>query len=293
MRIFINNPIKSEAFIAIIQNIRSFTETINIQFNEAGLSIQTMDTSHISVVELVIPADWFTEYECSKSVILGIHFGIFSKILSTKDKSQSLTINHSKENEDKLEIHFTSSPVIENKVIENTVIDSEPITIKVKKSTIKPVKKIPEVKIYDTHFEIPLIDIESEAIEIPPIEYAAEFSLSSTNFSNIVSQLRLFGDTMDIECSEEKIILYSHGIESGKMCVEINIDELTEFAINEGHHLKISFALNYLHSICAFHKLTKEIELKICENYPLCAIYSLGDDATVKFYLAPKITDDD
>jgi proliferating cell nuclear antigen len=291
MRIFINNPIKAEAFTAIVQNLRNFTETINIQFTEAGLSIQTMDTSHISVVELVIPSSWFTEYECEESEILGVHFGILSKILATKDKSQSLTLNHSKENEDKLEIHFVSSPL--PTIIENAVIESAPITIKVKKSALKPVKKVPEVKIYDTHFEIPLIDIESEAIEIPPIDYAAEFSLSSTNFSNIVSQLRLFGDTMDIDCSEEKIVLYSHGVESGKMCVEINIDELTEFAINEGETLKISFALNYLHNICAFHKLTKEIQLKICDNYPLCAIYSLGDDATVKFYLAPKITDDD
>jgi len=289
MRIFINNPAKSEAFTAIVQNIRTFTETINIQFTDEGLSIQTMDTSHISVVELKIPAGWFTEYECPQSETLGVNFGILSKILATKDKSQSLTLNHSKENEDKLEIHFISSP----QVLENKVIESETVTIKVKKQALKPVKKVPDVKIYDTHFEIPLIDIESEAIEIPPIDYAAEFSLFSTNFSNIVSQLRLFGDTMEIECSEEKIVLYSHGIESGKMCVEINIDELTEFAINEGENLRISFALNYLHHICAFHKLTKEIELKICDSYPLCAMYSLGDDATVKFYLAPKITDDD
>ena len=296
MRIFINNPTKSDAFTAIIQNLRNFTETINMQFTGDGLTIQTMDTSHISVVELNIPAGWFTEYECPQPETLGIHFGILSKILSTKDKSQSLTLNHSKENEDKLEIHFISSPIIitENKVLENRIIDPEPITIKVKKSAIKtPVKKVPDVKIYDTHFEIPLIDIESEMVEIPPIDYAAEFSLSSTNFSNIVSQLRLFGDTMDIECSEEKIILYSHGVESGKMCVEINIDELTEFAINEGEKLRISFALNYLNHICAFHKLTKEIELKICDNYPLCSIYKLGDDAWIKFYLAPKITDDD
>lgn len=290
MRIFINNPTKCEIFTAIIQNLRTFTENINIQFTEAGISVQTMDTSHISVVELMIPANWFTEYDCPESETLGIHFGILSKILATKDKSQSLTINHTKENDDKLEIHFISSPL--PIVIQNTVIESEPITIKVKKSVVKPVK-IPDIKIYDTHFEIPLIDIESEVIEIPPIDYAAEFSLSSTNFSNIVSQLRLFGDTMEIDCSEEKIVLYSHGVESGKMCVEINIDELTEFAINEGENLKISFALNYLHNICGFHKLTKEIQLKICDNYPLCAMYSLGDDATVKFYLAPKISDDD
>jgi hypothetical protein len=129
-------------------------------------------------------------------------------------------------------------------------------------------------------------------MEIPVIDYSAEFSLSSVNFSNIVSQLKLFGDTMEIECSETNIILYSSGIENGKMSVEINIDDLTEFSINEGDELNISFGLSYLHNICAFHKLTKEIELKICNNYPLCATYTIGDGASLKCYLAPKVSDD-
>jgi len=288
MQIFINQVTKSDVFIAIIQNLLKFTDTLNIQFTEEGMSIQTMDTSHISVVELNIPANWFSEYQCEKPITLGIHIGILSKILSTKDKSQNLTINYSDENQDKLEIHFTSQST---KVLENVVI-SEPITVSIKKSA-KAAAIIPVVKIYDSHFEIPLIDIESEIVEIPPIEYSAEFSLSSINYSNIVNQLKLFGDTMEIECSEEKIKLYSHSTESGKMCVDINIDDLTEFSINEGQKIKISFSLNYLHHICAFHKLTKEIELKICENYPLCAGYQLGENAYLRFYLAPKITDED
>jgi proliferating cell nuclear antigen len=291
MRIFINQVTKSDAFIAIIQNLLKFTETLNIQFTPEGMSIQTMDTSHISVVELNIPANWFSEYDCEQSITLGIHIGILSKILSTKDKSQNLTINNSTNDQDKLEIHFTSSQAVETNALENVVI-SQPITLSIKKSA-KKTASIPVVKIYDSHFEIPLIDIESEVVEIPPIEYAAEFSLSSINYSTIVNQLKLFGDTMDIECSEEKILLYSHSTESGKMCVNIDIDDLTEFSINEGQNIKISFSLNYLHHICAFHKLTKEIELKVCESYPLCAIYQLGDNATLRFYLAPKITDDE
>jgi len=305
MKFVLNTSNKSDSLTGIIQNLRSFTDTVNIQFTEEGLSIQTMDNSHISVVELSIPAGWFNEYECPESVILGVNINILSKILAAKDKSQILTINHT---QDKLEIHFTSIlPEIQNIVLvqEEPEEDSgkkekgkgkdkgkskEPKKQKEKKPTEQP--KL-DSKIYDMHFEIPLVDIESEVIDIPPIDYAAEFSLSSLNFANIVNQLRLFGDTMDIECSEERIQLYSHGIESGKMSVEINIDELTEFSINEGERLTISFGLNYLNHISAFHKLTKEIELKICDNYPLYAAYNFGEDAKVKFYLAPKISDSD
>jgi len=306
MKFVLNTSSKSDSLTGIIENLRSFTDTVNIQFTEEGLSVQTMDNSHISVVELSIPAGWFNEYECPESVILGVNINILSKILAAKDKSQILTINNT---QDKLEIHFTSIlPEVQNIVLEvkeeeekeQPIIEEsgkkgkgkskEPKKPKEPKSKEQP--KL-DSKIYDMHFEIPLVDIESEAIDIPPIEYAAEFSLSSLNFANIVSQLRLFGDTMDIECSEEKIQLYSHGIESGKMSVEINIDELTEFSINEGERLSISFGLNYLNHISAFHKLTKEIELKICDNYPLYAAYNFGEEAKVKFYLAPKISDSD
>jgi proliferating cell nuclear antigen len=307
MKFVLNTSSKSDSLTGIIQNLRSFTDTVNIQFTEEGLSIQTMDNSHISVVELSIPAGWFNDYECPESVILGVNINILSKILAAKDKSQILTINHT---QDKLEIHFTSIlPEIQNIVLEikdeekeqqeQPVIEESGKKGKGKGKSKEPKEKKPkeqpklDSKIYDMHFEIPLVDIESEAIDIPPIDYAAEFSLSSLNFANIVSQLRLFGDTMDIECSEEKIQLYSHGIESGKMSVEINIDELTEFSINEGERLTISFGLNYLNHISAFHKLTKEIELKICDNYPLYAAYNFGEDAKVKFYLAPKISDSD
>ena len=309
MKFVLNTSAKSDSLTGIIQNLRSFTDTVNIQFTEEGLSIQTMDNSHISVVELIIPAGWFNEYECPESVILGVNINILSKILAAKDKSQILTINHT---QDKLEIHFTSIlPEIQNIVLEKaeTVEQTEEPQqteeqtqkkgkgkgkSKEKKEPKEPKpKEQPKLdsKIYDMHFEIPLVDIETEVIDIPPIDYAAEFSLSSLNFANIVNQLRLFGDTMDIECSEERIQLYSHGIESGKMSVEINIDELTEFSINEGERLTISFGLNYLNHISAFHKLTKEIELKICDNYPLYAAYNFGEDARVKFYLAPKISD--
>ena len=73
----------------------------------------------------------------------------------------------------------------------------------------------------------------------------------------------------------------------------MNIDDLTSFAINEGEELNMSFSLNYLHNICSFNKLSKEMEIKLCSNYPLCIIYDLNNDGFMKFYLAPKIDDSD
>jgi proliferating cell nuclear antigen len=283
MKIIIDNAVKSEYFTTIFQHIRNFTDFINILFRPDGMHIQTMDNAHVSILELSMPKEWFSIYECDEDQTLGINVSILHKILATKDKSQILNIVYDTDaDSDKLQLHFTNTVA---SLVNETDTDI---------SAKKPPKKhlLADTKTYDTHFEIPLVDLEVEQMEIPQIEYQAEFALASTNFSNIVNQLKMFGDTMDIHCSEENIVLYSHCAESGKMSVEINIDDLTEFSINEGESLKLSFSLSYLHHICAFNKLTKEIDIKICNDYPLCASYLFGDGATMKFYLAPKVEDE-
>jgi hypothetical protein len=52
-----------------------------------------------------------------------------------------------------------------------------------------------------------------------------------------------------IDCSEEKITLCATSQETGKMMVDINIDDLDEFAINDGETISLSFGLKYLHNI--------------------------------------------
>jgi proliferating cell nuclear antigen len=126
-------------------------------------------------------------------------------------------------------------------------------------------------------------------MEIPTIDYLAEFTVPSGIFSGLINQLKMFGDSMDIICSEEKIILFSNSPDSGKMSVDMNIDDLTSFSINEGEQLNISFSLNFLHNICSFNKLSKEMDIKLAKDYPLAIIYDLNNEGFMKFYLAPKV----
>jgi proliferating cell nuclear antigen len=258
---------KADIFASIFQNVKNFTDHINIDFNPERLYFQTMDSSHVSIVELTIPAAWFDKYECSETISIGVSAGIVGKILSLKDKTQLLELEV---NDDKLLIHFVNRPIVDNGETTTTAI-------------------VTTNAIFEKHFEIPLIDIDSQGLSIPEIEYQAEFSLSSAYFADMINQLKIFGDTMEIECSEENITLYSKTQENGKMSVDIKIDHLTSFAIEEAAKLKLSYSLNYLHLICAFHRLSKYVEVKLCNEYPLQVAYSLGQDAVLALYLAPKV----
>jgi len=241
-----------------------------------------MDSARVSIFEIMLPAAWFDKYEQTNAAntTIGINTIILFKILNTRDKMQEITIDYSEDNTDKLFIHFTS----ENKA-EFGQGSKNPTT------NVIGDRRSPEA--FDKHFEVALMDIESEIMQIPETEYQAEFSIGSTVFANIINQLKLFGDSLDIKCNEEKIELCSNSMEQGKMSVEIQMDDLTSFVIDEGGELQLSFSLTFMHNICLYNKISKEVEVKIGADYPMKIVYQLPghDDAKMVFFLAPKISE--
>lgn len=261
MNIVITNTQKSDSFSLIFQHIKLFTEYVNIMFEKDRLYMQAMDPNHVSILELNIPKDWFDVYEhkSASTINISLSSSILSRILSTREKTQITNIVFKEHDNDKLFINFTGDNKAE----------------------------------FEKHFEIPLIDLNSELMAVPDMDYQAEITLSSTNFANIISQLKKFGDNLEIECSEEKIVLSASSTESGKMNAEISIDDLTSFCIEENQTVKLNFALSYLYNICQFNKLAKDIDIHISNDMPMKTIYKLhgNDAATMVVYLAPKMDD--
>jgi len=267
MHIVINNKEKAKAFSSMFQNMKLFCEHINLMFEPTRLYAQGMDSSQISVFEIYIPATWFDEYKQESSCVIGVNTQLFFRILNTREEGQQINIKYDEATtSDKLFLHFASE------------------------------------KTFDKHFELPLVELESEMMEIPATDYQAEFSLASNNFSNIVGQLKQFGADLHIRCNEDELRLTAKSSESGNMSVAIPIDDLSLFAINEGETINMSFSLTHLHNICAFHKVCDAINIKISENYPLKSTYLLkpvdNDEdeclkARIVVYLAPRVSDDD
>ena len=260
MDILIDDLAKAERFAAIFQHLKSLTDSINISFSEERMYIQSMDSANVSIVEISIPAAWFGSY-CkvgSGTTVIGVSSGILYRILSSRDKSQTIALRHT-EGEDTLCAEM--------------------------RSCVKSV--------FDKSFEVPLFDLETDFMEIPEIEYQAEMSIPSGNFAGIVNQLKMFGDTMDIECSETNIRLCAHSVDQGKMRVDISIDDISAFAIDEGEELLLSFSLRYMHIICQYCKIADVIELRMSRDFPVRIDYDLGEGARVKFFLSPKIRSDE
>jgi|TARA_B110000285_G_C14991331_1_gene546479 proliferating cell nuclear antigen len=244
----------------MFQHIKLFSDYINITFNKDKMFLQTMDTSRVSIFEIILPNIWFDTYEIlvDSDITIGVQSDLLFKVLHTRDKNQSVQFQYKEEESDKLQIHFIN----DNK------------------------------NIFDKHFELPLIDIEVEILSIPEFDTNVDITLLSHNFASIITQLQLFGDTITFKCNEEKIELLSVNPAAGKMTADINIDDLTSYSITENESFNNSFSLGKLHNICLYNKMSQELEISITNNFPMRITYGLGmDNAKMLFYLAPKIDD--
>ena len=258
MDIQLNNLTKVDEFAALFQNMKLFTDHINIDFNDERIYIQTMDNCKISLLEVIIPKSWFCVYSCPVPLTLGINTNIFHKILSSRDKVQTMHMYFNTEEEDKLYIDMESS--------------------------MKTV--------FNRNFEVPLMELSYDVMDITAIEYQADISLPSSDFALLINQLRGFGETLQFVCNESKIEMISKSIDQGKMSVIVEIDDLSSYAIEEEKELNMSFSLKCLHTMCSFSKIYKEVEIKLHSDSPLYICYSDGE-LSVKIYLAPQMSGDD
>lgn len=271
MEITIENP-NTELFTSIFKDIRIFTENINISFESERLYIQSMDTAHVILFEIILLRKWFSKYEVSTPVTLGLNATTLYQILNTREKSQKIHIQYTTA-DDKLSVHFNSDAKVKGE--------------------------------YEKLFELPLVDIESDMLGIPEIENNVEIKMESSNFAKLINELQAFGDSIKIQCDVEKMILISENDDnSKKMQINIATDDLDSFSMNENSTIDLSFSLKYLHNICKYNKISKYIGLNLNENLPMKIIYLLEDElegedeenntlSNISFYLAPKIKDDE
>ena len=263
MKLSIENKSKLEMFVALFQLLKNWSSQLNLQFEPDQLYIQTMDKSHICLSNIVIKAGWFSEYFVEEATSIAVDTGSFATMMNYAVKHNKVDIIFNQA--DKLFINLLSA------------------TSAVAGATTSSTN-------FDHFFELPLMDAEQENLSIPAVDYDVEFSMDSKKFSDLISELMVFGQNLNIVCTEDLLEFNSSG-DTGKLKVNIPIDSLNEFAISEGEKLDISYSLAHIGKMCLSSKLSGEIGVGISAEYPMSLKYSLGEDSSVAFFVAPKIAE--
>lgn len=76
----------------VLEAIKDLVPNANWDCGSNGLTVQAMDSSHVSLVSLSLSADGFEPYRCDRNITLGMDTGTLSKILKCASNDDSITI---------------------------------------------------------------------------------------------------------------------------------------------------------------------------------------------------------
>merc|ERR1719226_230036 len=143
-------------------------------------------------------------------------------------------------------------------------------------------------------FDLKLMQIESEHMEIPEQQYKVTARLPSAEFQKICRDLKEFGETMQVKASKEGITFSVQGdAGGGNVMLKPREAEKPEerVALMVHEPVTATFALRYLVNFAKAAPLSGAVELGSGPDAPLLVKYDLerSENGYMQFYLAPKI----
>ena len=227
----------------------------NLECGPDGIRLIAVDISRTVLTHLKLEACNFEEYHCPGNVILGLNMLDFHKIIKTMENTDTLKLYVRYDNPNILGIDMYTK----------------------EKNTLNS-------------WELNLMDLQYDDIEIPPIKFESVITMKSSHFQKICRDMHNFS---------EKIEIQSVGSELSFTGCNVNIKQHTrvkptpdgmKYIQNDNPTEVIQgiFDLKFLVLFSKCTNLSSDIHIHIKNDYPLvlkCDVASLGE---IKLCLAPQ-----
>jgi len=242
----------------VVDAMKDLCKDVNFDCSEKGLQVQSMDSSHVALVSLLLRESAFSEFKCDRPTSLGMNVDSLSKILKMCGQNDSLKLRWQ--------------------------TDADVVSFQCESGE--------DDRIAD--FELKLMQIESEHMEIPEQHYKVVARLPSAEFQKICRDLKEFGETMQMKANKEGITFSVQGdMGAGNVMLKPREAEKPEEKVTLTVHEPVAatFALRYLVNFAKAAPLCGTVELGLGPDAPLLVRYNLenADNGHMQFYLAPKI----
>ena len=144
------------------------------------------------------------------------------------------------------------------------------------------------------------MDIDQEQLGIPETEYKCVINMPSTEFQRICRDLSAIGDTVSVSATKEGVKFGVAGdIGKGEMmlknCNEENVDDddIENVNINVIESVKQQYSIKFLNNFTKATQLSKMVRISLGPNVPLEVSYDIENIGYLRYYLAPKIDDEE
>eukprot|EP01133_Synstelium_polycarpum_P014268 gene14268-16842_t len=250
--------LQASLFKKILESIKDLVESANFDCSPAGISLQAMDSAHVTLINLMLRNDGFDTYSCDRSMSLGLSIPSLSKVLKCAGNDDVLTIK-ARDEPDTVTLVFESPK-------QDRVSD----------------------------FEIKLLDITNDQYGIHDSDYTAIIKMPSTEFQRICRDLSVLGEVATISATKEGVKFSTSGdAGSGNTTLRpttdssIPIEQST--TIESKEPVVLNFSLKFLNYFTKATPLSPTVKISMSEGLPVVIEYNIEDLGYLSFFLAPKL----
>lgn len=238
----------------VVESIKDLISETNMEWDESGIRIQGMDAAHIALSNIFLDSEDCEYYHVKEGITVGLNVLRMSKILAMANTEDSCEL-FIKSDEDAALSILLESPDSSKKGL----------------------------------FEIPLLEIEMEFMNIPETTYDHEVQLPAGEIPSAIREMSFLGDITTMT------------VENGKFHIDINGDNGKGVRTWSGDCLKIRssnkqqfsqpFPIKYLLLALKATATTQTLVLEMSDNWPLRISCMFGKKSSIINFVAPKIMD--
>jgi proliferating cell nuclear antigen len=243
-------------FKTLIESLKDILADVNIEFNEEGMKIITMDSTQTILVHLKLEASNFEYYYCKNKIFVGVNMNNLFKIIKTLTINDSLTFFMEEADENTLGISIVNGD-------------------KNRKTTIK----------------FKLIDLDIVNFKAPSTKFDSILTMPSDEFNKICRDMSALTDVIEIKSVGNQLILGGLGDFADQETVLGQYENGLTFKLagNKDNVIQGYYNLKHLQLFAKCTSLCTSIELYMKNNYPLVIKFAVGSLGNLTLALAPKL----
>jgi proliferating cell nuclear antigen len=248
-------PSDSSAFRSAIEALKDFLPEAQLRVTTTGVVINGMDRSHVGFVDYQLAKADCKVLKVTAPQTIGLNLVNLAKVLSNVGSGDTLRFSLGK-GADRIVVNYANEKICKKAI-----------------------------------YELPLMEITEDAMELPELSYGAKVVARTSDIVGVVKEVGAFGDSLVLTLNPDGFHMESTGdMGSAKQTLENTDDrdmELTEDSVSA------SFGTKYLSAILkGGAPLTNTMTIEFDSTaQPLRASFHYGTASHFIAYLAPKITE--
>jgi proliferating cell nuclear antigen len=257
--------VQGNTFKKVIDALKDLVQEANFDCSPAGITLQSMDQAHVTLVMLLMRADGFDEYRCDRSLPLGINMTSLAKVIKAAGPDDAITLKAGDNGE-----------------------------------TLGLVFEAPRGERV-SEYDLKLMDLDTQQLGVPHTDYDVQVKMSAGELQRICRDLIAIDDTVRISAAKDSVRFKAKGdlgtgsvilTQATSMSVDSK-DKETEPAttILLRNACDIDLSLKFLSAFTKATPLSDTVNIGFSEGIPCLVEYPVQKMGYLRFYLAPKVDD--